>query len=283
MKTFSERMGLKPIKVDIQKGSIDTPLKTALWNGLYLHYFRNNARNLRDLSNEKSQLFYRIWLHYFLKKIDEIPNTETILYLVKETFFRIPWNEMLDLLEFIPNNYKLDAYHGGFDNQTNRDFFSYCNDNFEHSLSAYRFVDMLITEITSDEEITSIESALNSEDRFKTVKTHIKRSLELYSDRINPDYRNSIKESISAVEAFCVIITEDKKATLGKALAIIEKKHNMHGSLKTAFSALYGYSSDEGGIRHALLDESELKQEDAKFMLVTCSAFINYLSIKISN
>ncbi len=33
--------------------------------------------------------------------------------------------------------------------------------------------------------------------------------------------------------------------------------------------------------RHALLDESDLDFEDAKFMLVSCSAFTNYLKGKV--
>ena len=41
---------------------------------------------------------------------------------------------------------------------------------------------------------------------------------------------------------------------------------------------LFGYTSDEGGIRHAEgLFVSEVSFEEAKFMLVSCSAFVNYL------
>jgi hypothetical protein len=47
-----------------------------------------------------------------------------------------------------------------------------------------------------------------------------------------------------------------------------------------AFVKLYGYTSDADGIRHALMDESDLASEDAKFMLVLCSAFVNYLLAK---
>jgi hypothetical protein len=97
------------------------------------------------------------------------------------------------------------------------------------------------------------------------------------SDRQTPDYRNSIKESISAVESACIIISGDKNATLGKALKIIEDRYSLHGALKSAFEKLYGYTSDAQGIRHALLDEPNLDFYDAKFMLVTCTTFINYL------
>jgi len=49
----------------------------------------------------------------------------------------------------------------------------------------------------------------------------------------------------------------------------------------TAFDKLYGYTSDADGIRHALLEEVTLDFDDAKFMLVACSAFVNYIRAKV--
>ena len=106
--------------------------------------------------------------------------------------------------------------------------------------------------------------------------------MDLLADRKSPDYRNSVKESISAVEAISNLIANEKKATLGQALKAIESKVSLHPALKKAFSSLYGYTSDAEGIRHALLSETNLSFEDAKFMLVSCSAFINYLISKAS-
>lgn len=99
------------------------------------------------------------------------------------------------------------------------------------------------------------------------------------SDREHPDYKNCVKESISAVESVCKVLTNDPKAELGKALkSLIANGMNIHGSLKSAILALYGYASDEGGIRHAEREtESTVTFEEAKFMMVTCSAIVNYL------
>ena len=47
-----------------------------------------------------------------------------------------------------------------------------------------------------------------------------------------------------------------------------------------AFVAIYGYTSDADGIRHAMIDDSKCDFEDAKYMLVSCSAFVNYLIMK---
>jgi len=112
---------------------------------------------------------------------------------------------------------------------------------------------------------------------YSGVQQHLNQSLKLMSDRPNPDYRNSIKESISAVESICKIVTQDEKTTLGQALKIIENKYGLHEALKKSLSQLYGYTSDADGIRHAMLEESNLSYIDAKFMLVACTNFINYL------
>ena len=55
----------------------------------------------------------------------------------------------------------------------------------------------------------------------------------------------------------------------------------MHPALEQALIKQYGYTSNEGGIRHALSDNSLAPSyADAKFMLVSCSAFINYALAK---
>lgn len=43
------------------------------------------------------------------------------------------------------------------------------------------------------------------------------------------------------------------------------------------FNNLYGYTSDESGIRHGGINFIDSPAEDARYMLVSCSAFINYL------
>jgi len=115
---------------------------------------------------------------------------------------------------------------------------------------------------------------------LKPVREHLGQSLTLLSDRKKPDYRNSIKESISAVESLGKIVSKQNKATLGPALNAVEKTTKLHPVLKEAFQKLYGYTSDAQGIRHALMDEPTLDIEDAKFMLISCSAFVNYLVVK---
>ena len=61
-------------------------------------------------------------------------------------------------------------------------------------------------------------------------------------------------------------------------MKFIENKYKIPNGLKTAFSVLYGYTSNENGIRHALTENNtNATINEARFMLVTCSAFVNYL------
>ena len=65
---------------------------------------------------------------------------------------------------------------------------------------------------------------------------------------------------------------------LGDALKRLETKGiKLHKAFQSAMSSLYGYTSDEGGIRHGSIDFSGASSEDAKYMLISCSAFVNYL------
>lgn len=275
MNSFSQRKGLKPIKSVIQVNSIDNELRNSLWNALTLFYWDRIKDQWISTNNNMNILFKLLWINHLKWQLDTLdnfwPKTNKI---IKKFFFNFLWYEIYDFIEFIANNYP--------NNSVNKEFIEYCNSVLETELSAYRFVDNIIVQITSEEEIYEIEEALEVSKPLKAVNTHLRTSLDLLADKKNPDYRNSIKESISAIESICKIITHDKKATLGQTLTEIESKVELHPALKKAFSNLYGYTSDEQGIRHALMDESKLDFEDAKFMLVSCSAFINYLKVKIS-
>lgn len=284
MKLFSERHGFKSTRSEIQFQSMDEALRNRLWNGLtisYWHRVESNQYGIKALSFEKNHpiryLLQRLWHSYFKKPFDTLNNDWDYTYdNVKEYFFGCKWNEVYDFIEFVANEY--------LDIEINEEFMDGCNSIFKEELAGYRFVGGKITPITSEEEIDEIERALELSDSLKHVVNHLETALNLFADRQSPDYRNSIKESISAVEAMCNLISGHKHTTLGDALKRIKKegKVKIHPALEDGFNNLYGYTSDADGIRHALLEESDLDFEDAKFMLVSCSAFINYLKVKSS-
>lgn len=113
---------------------------------------------------------------------------------------------------------------------------------------------------------------------LSACKKSITKALNLLYDREKPDYSNSVKESISAIESMCNIILGTNNSTLGDALNKLENQGvKIHGAMKKAYSSLYGYTSDKSGIRHNSGIDENTTFEEAKYMLVSCSAFLNYL------
>lgn len=279
---FSQKIGKTSVRKSIQIESIDTRLENRLWNTILNDFFdRISNSSSYGKESDRAQICLIIWKEFFGERADEIPSYSNdrvyvsgVIDFIKDWFFnQTEWYEKYDLIEFLAKIDSKVLFIG---------FIKDCNDALKREMAGYRIVDECIAQITSEEEIVEIEQALGNSSKWTPVNTHLKTSIEYFSNRENPDYRNSIKEAISAVESLCVIITGDKKATLGQALSEIEKRFQIHGALKSAFSALYGYTSDSGGIRHSLLeDDIAVSFEDAKFMLVSCSAFINYLKVKI--
>lgn len=280
--SFSERYGYKPIKESMQIESMDEPLRNGLWSLLKGHCWDHVTSSVLDGkcylgyhgNEEIKSLCRHLWFNYFKKPLDQLNNDwSQVLVQLRKHFFDCEWYEAYDFIEFIGNNY--ERY------QFKKQFMQSCNHLLEKEMSAYRFVNGVITRITEEHEIAEIEQAI--ETNMGPVNKHLRRSLELLSDRNAPDYRNSIKESISAVESLVVITLKADKGTLGQLIKKLEDKIGLHPALGKAFNNLYGYTSDEKGIRHALIKEENVDFNDAKFMLVVCSAFINFVKGKIQN
>lgn len=288
-RSFSQRMGHKQVRSKFQLNTMDDVLRNRLWNALKIFFWNEIKDKLFYDSysgdsgfllskNEKINLFYTmLWDRYFKRNLDSLSlDWEKNHQIVQEYFFSCAWNEVYDFIEFIVDYYP--------NKQQCLNFIIYCNVILEEEMSGFRFVDNKISPIIDKEEINEIEKAL-LQTPFEPIQMHLKTALEMFSDRKNPDYRNSIKESISAIEALCRHISGRDKATLGDALDNIKKKKPdfLHPSLKEAFDKIYGYTSDVGGIRHAILEMKHLKQEDARWMFIVCSAFVNYLMDKMKD
>lgn len=272
---FSQRMGITPVRVEIQVDAIDDELRNSLWNCLHICYWEPTETRGYEYDKPMQTLMLRCYATYFKQPVDLIPDRWfQVVRNVREFFFKCDWHEVYDFIEFVAENYDVQ--------ETNQQFIEFCNTFLESELSAYRFVNTKIVQITSETEIDSIQSALADATNLKPVYEHLKTSLSLLSDRKNPDYRNSIKEAISAVEATCQLVGGNKKDTLGQAIKKLKDNGvAIHPALEKGFQSIYGYTSDGDGIRHALMDKPNVSFADAKFMLVSCSAFVGLLLDKV--
>lgn len=268
--SFSERYGFVKVSDAIQIGSINTDTRTAIWSLLYVNFFK-----LNHVVYDNEALMNHILVGHLNFPADELPyyerdltNKRSFLTMMKFSFMRDEWYFVFDIIEQVLL-IGADHYKIYLSDQINSVFRKY---NL-----GYTLINGLITPISNETEVDSIQNAINNSGNASSSQ-HLKRALELMVDREQPDYRNSIKESISAIESLCKNITGDDKGTLGKCLIQVEKKHYIHPAMKQAFSQLFGYASDQSGIRHSLKDgEQEPTLEDARFMLIACSAFSNYL------
>jgi hypothetical protein len=275
---FSQRIGKKPEKKEIQIEDIDLELRIRLWNIISIYFFDKLHDDYR-YSNTDFKKFAIAAYHDFYKfPIDALPSEKAgVMAKFKKYFFEVKWFEVYDFIEFMLSFDYEDL------NLDVEEFVALCNKVLESEFSAFRIVDRQIAPITNELEIGQIENAIDSTQEytsFVAANIHLHRALEMLSDKTNPDYRNSIKESISAVESLSKVISNNQKDSLGGALDKIKGKQKIHQSLEKGFEQLYGYTSDNGGIRHALMDNQDCFFEDALFMLVSSSAFINYLIAK---
>ncbi len=274
MALFSERYGYKKVSDVIIRERITPEIKNAICTCFDKLNKIFELAGYRYPTSLCIELEKHIWTNFLNQRLAYFGNYQSVSTNFIENHDD-EWYSILDLIEFTIQylyNYRNSAEH----------FIKLLNSEFERLNFAYRIVGREIIEITSKQEIKAIECAIDNSPR--NIQIHLNSALEKYAQRPIGDYRNSIKESISAVEAFCREKTGEN--TLGKALKKLETRGLViHSSLKTAFEKLYVYTNqEETGIRHALMDDEENytpTAEEALFMLISCSAFINYLDRKV--
>jgi len=268
---FSKRQGYVKVRDFIQFEELDDSTKNILWSAIYEFFWKESDNNsiLKDI---RDTFVFIFWINILKKPTDTIPkyNFEQ-LKVIRDVFFKFKWHTIFDIIEIIffllnktPSieEYKLKFQH-------------ILNEIFEKEKVGYRIINNIVVPITNNIELETIDSAL--EKTVDPVKEHLNQALKLLSDRQNPDYRNSIKECILAIEAIVKVKLQNDKGTLGQLI----KRLELHPALEDALSKLYGYTSDAGGIRHAKLNIENPDFNDAKFFLVITSAFINYIQAKI--
>lgn len=272
MALFSERYGYVKVSDVIIRETITPEIENAIINRLQVWNEKISHEGYDDsfIKIEKA-----IWTYYlnritteFRYKYYEAATALSEDY-IKEK--KNEWYKKLDYLDFFISIANIAA------KEYTKSLCDSINYEFERLNYAYRIVDNKIVEITSEEEIKAIETALSNDN--DGVRFHLNKALVLLAQKPEGDYRNSIKESISAVEAFIREITGGKDLNFDM---LVKKGIEYPSVLRQAFEKLYGYTCDKTtGIRHALMDDTHVPgAAEATFMIISCSAFINYLTAK---
>ena len=96
-------------------------------------------------------------------------------------------------------------------------------------------------------------------------------------------HADAIADSIHAVESVARRIDPESNKDLAHALDSLERSGVLkHRGLKKAIGALYGYASNQPGIRHALVfeDAADVGLDEAILMFGACASFAAYLTEK---
>lgn len=264
MARFSERYGYREVRTALQQDEMDDLLRTDLWNVISMLTEKQTGYT-RDYAP-----YLRIWIHLWRMPVDQLPyEIRSMNKVVKKHILEAEWFEVYDFIE---------AFVGAHEKWKRDDKVRVFDYIFRRNLSAYRFVDELVVKIDEDSDVEAIAQALRDSADLTGAKRHLQQALHLLANRTSPDYANSVKESISAVEAVCQHLAGKKNAVLSDGLkALKDRGITIHPALEKSWIAAYGYTSDADGIRHALNDEPTVDQARARYFLVTCSAFVSLL------
>jgi hypothetical protein len=270
--SFAERMGFTSPRTVIQTDELDMDTRTELWNIVYAVRGITRRKDMRyDVDDSITTAF---WAWYLKNPRDEQPRDDIVWGHIKSVILEGEWFEALNCIE------KYGKYLQRFSNQYTYEvpdaFNKLLNTTLEQYLVGYRLIGRELVPLGDDVSAAAVTDSLSVTAKFSGARHHLVRATELLSDRRNPDYPNSIKEAISAVES--VVATVPGEGTLGAGLKKLRAAGiELHPALESAWSKMYGWTSNAQGIRHAAIDEADADQSLAKYMLVACSAFVSYV------
>jgi hypothetical protein len=271
MTSFSERSGYVPARTVIQHESLDSGTRVQLWNVIFVV---NEVLLEHGNDDVTDAVGTAIWGRLLNRPRDEEPNARALWLAIKRIILEHPWNEALDVVDAFA---RFLGSHGGSEGKSTQDAtMTLFNEVFVRTLVDCRFIDRELVQVGNEIDVAALENALEQTSGFPGARQHLKRASALLSDRSHPDYLNSMKESISAVES--VVKKQTGKGSVGDGLKILaEKRGQIHPSLQVAWTKMYGWASNDPGIRHAAIEASGSSQPMAKYLLVASSAFVSYL------
>ena len=266
--TFEQAEGAEPLRSQLKLKEVSNELRALLWNIFFRELGSELEEGGRYLSEPIVTLLYEWHVKRQFKAADEFsPNYLDWVEKLKPVFMEGDYVEIFGFVQWaLRHPFKPDQLEIEVD------------EALRASRAAYALFDRdTIVPIGSDAEREALGRAFAdiAASEFHGARAHLRNA---GSELTAGNYGPSIRESIHAVEAVARAL-EPAAQTLGPALSKLEKSVRVHPALRNGFANLYGFTSDEKGIRHALLDEplAQVDETDALYMLGSCAAFVSYL------
>lgn len=267
---FSQRTGLEPIPPQLSLGEVSVELRRLIYYYISLEIDRETYEGYgpAGFTDKWKRVARDLHVLFFKQSVDSFnhgayENKKRLKIFVEHADL----GQLFNLVEFM-------VQHQGCSGELKREL----AEAFVVARAAYRiFGDKHIAAIGTEEQAEAFERAIADAEGTNAAAAR-KQLIAAGVALRNADWAGCVRESIHAVEAVAVRLAQGTN-TLGAALRELEQRGHLHGSLKAALGALYGYSSDEEGVRHALVfgNEAQVDEADALFMLGACASFVSYL------
>jgi hypothetical protein len=112
--------------------------------------------------------------------------------------------------------------------------------------------------------------------RYAGPHAHWARSIDL-ATQSGPDLANAVKEAVCAVEGLCRLLTKKSTATLGELINELRVSRRIDPALAKSLEGVWGWASNEPGVRHGSASASTLNHSEAQFAIRTSEAAIALL------
>ena len=272
---FSQRYGHEPVPEALRLGELPSEARTMMWSVLYEQMENTRVADAILRLNSVGGVWEAILKakHLFLdaRPLDEWNDGfKSQCAELKGRILEDPFNRVFDLIEFIMRHPDCPL-----------EFIGGVSWLFRHFQLAYAIdtgPPATVVPTATAEEGEQLKRSLKElrSAGLDGSAGHLRNASKCINDG---DSAGGVRESIQAVESVARQIDPKASKNLGAALASLEREGALHPAFKQAISNLYGYTSDEQGIRHALLDkgQADVTIHEAVFMLGTCASFASYL------
>lgn len=269
--TFSQAHGYEAIPAMLKLEDLDAKARIRIGNVFITHILACRPTYNREwVSGYMVEISRDLHLHHYVELIDSWSHRVVDM---KARFINnirsLSFNHVFDMIEFILRHPKCPR------SLIHDMKMAFVNSRLAYAIDDTDYPTIVPTATAAEGEAIMSSLSLLTDAGLSGSAAHLRKSSECINRR---EWANSIRESIHAVES--VALRVDPTANgLKMAVQSMEKRMSFHPALKTAILSLYGYTSDEKGIRHALLDEGEARVDgdDAVFMLGACASFASYL------
>ncbi len=276
--SFSQAQGYEEVPGPLKLRDLPQDARTQIWNLFFDHINRSMTTGGLDvldggpwITGPWGEILRAKHLRLDRGPLDEWnPEFSRIRRSLRDYLENQPFNRVFDLIQFVLRHPKCPPR-----------FFGQMKTTFAECRLAYA-IDVgpprtIVPAVTPEEGTALVESLRElREAGLDGSAAHLRDA----SGCINAgDWAGAVRESIHAVESVARQLDRAASRTLGPALDSLKRRGRLHPALKKAFSELYGYTSDEQGIRHSRLDQtkSQVSQDEAVFMLGACASFASYL------